>query len=753
MDAVLSGVSETAFCREGDRWFSVHLEQPDVQVVRSPQEQAHFLRGDGRLVFLKDVNLPAALERLRQLSDEEDMLDLALMVMDSNVSPGLRHEAAEVLEEMLASEHLQLFLENLLFSRPLPEETREEKRWEASAGVSLPRVEQLLHRLWDSQTEIDRVFSRWEALSEDLFEARGGKLAAGFMLMEQGWFRKLAMALREDQVAAVTFEALTSLSRFPNGRDIVMQWVHDFKKKTSLPFPKIMPEETQQDNFRERPVVYEGDILENITRQKEAFIQALRDKKEANARQFLEDLLAFQAKHGEPVFAAKTLCDLAIKTREMGLPDWELALTLRAVQTNPEDARAWGQRGDTLARSSLWVETVEAFEQAIQWDPSNVWAKNYRAQALKTLTRLEEALEAYEKIIKEHPENVVARTGRAEVLKTLNRLEEALAAYDETIAAHPENVVARNGRAEVLKTLNRLEEALIAYDETIKEHPENVVVRTGRAEVLKALNRLEEALIAYEETIDAHPENVAARNGRAEVLKALNRLEEALAAYEETIAAHPEDVVARNGRAGVLKTMHRLEEALEAYEEGLARDTEDTYAKNGRGGVLLMMGKLDEAQAQLSLSHAPRTQGDWAAQYLCGVIHLKKGEIDAASRLFSEGMAHAWPIHQDYFRSGLAVARLQQNRLEDAEVALSQVTTPEMTVTSSLLRIHLFSLRDQADRAKAAFQSLKERVTQGLPGMCGVLLDEMDRRLFQKRPGREDHAFLFQQETLCLAMV
>jgi len=471
--------------------------------------------------------------------------------------------------------------------------------WEASYA-------QTVYLNADYEREVHDVFDAWEQIPDRVFEEERNRSFALSTAIREGFFRQLVILRAEHRpINEFLIEARrnAAFSRTRNHRDILRDWLAPLREPKSLT-PTLHGVFDRSDQF-----VAEGDeeaqqwsrgsreLLVQIDRQKAAIVDEMKLRRFDRVERFISDLIDFQLRMGDPIHACKSLCDLAMKAKGLGLQGLQLALTRRSIELKPDDGWSWSQYGDALLRTGQLADALSAYDRAVAYAefPDNVVARNGRAEVLKSQNRLEESLRAYDETIAEFPDNVVARNGRAEVLKSQNRLEESLRAYDETIATFPDDVVARNGRAEVLKSQNRLEESLRAYEETIAEFPDNVVARNGRAEVLKAQNRLEESLRVYEETIAEFPNNVVARNGRAEVLKTENRLEESLRVFEETIAEFPDDVVARTGRAEVLKSQNHLEESLRAYEEIIAEFPADVVAWTGRAEVLKAQNRLEES--------------------------------------------------------------------------------------------------------------------------------------------------------------
>ena len=433
-------------------------------------------------------------------------------------------------------------------------------------------------------------------------------------------------------------------------------------------------------------------------------------------------------------------CGRAEVLKSLGRLEEALAEYDKAIQEFPLDVVPRSGRAEVLKSLGRLEEALTEYDKAIQEFPLDVVPRSGRAEVLKSLGRLEEALTEYDKAVQEFPLDVVPRNGRAEVLKSLGRLEEALTEYDKAVQEFPHNVVSRSGRAEVLKSLGRLEEALTEYDKAVQEFPLDVVPRNGRAEVLKSLGRLEEALTEYDKAVQEFPHNVVSRCGRAEVLKSLGRLEEALTEYDKAVQEFPLDVVPRNGRAEVLKSLGRLEEALAEYDKAIQEFPLDVVPRCGRASVFALLGRYREALA-LVPSESPTTLHEWGSFHIRGMVLLKKGDLDAAIEIFERGTGeNPWIADRKYFRTALAIARLRQKEFQEAV----QVIGDEPTSICQVLRIHAFGGLGDTERAKNAFDQVKDSF---LPNVI-PLRDELAARyvLHVGTGEQRSDVWVFQQE-------
>ncbi|HVR99177.1 MAG TPA: tetratricopeptide repeat protein, partial [Thermoanaerobaculia bacterium] len=251
-----------------------------------------------------------------------------------------------------------------------------------------------------------------------------------------------------------------------------------------------------------------------------------------------------------------------------------------------------------------------------------------------------------------------------------------------------------------------------------------------------------------ESTIRDFPEDVVARNGRAEVLRSLNRLEESLSAYESTIRDFPENVVARNGRAEVLRSLNRLEESLSAYDVIAERFPYDVVARNGRATVLAALGRFEEVLAQLP-DKEPVTDQDWIAYHIRGMVLLRMGKTEEAATVFRKGVNLSPHVdQQDYFRTGLALARLKQRDYTKAVEALDYIETTgaDLEASANLLRLHALGSLGKRSRAVEAYQQVQ---AAGRPELRDVG-EELRRRYIDGQEGRNSEEWILEKETAVL---
>lgn len=691
---------------DGESLQSLEVDEPDKLVPRH-QSELPYLFGEAKdVLILENTTIESVAKALERESNFTWALDLTLISLDSELPDDIRQEALEDLESLFVDGIIIERVENVLYSAPLPEDadlTRAKELCEAK----LKLVQDFLQQLENYQPAIARVVEAWEAIPINKFTSLENKKHFRYVTVKEGLCRDLATM---DSPAVFRLKAglNQSIQQLPNYRQILHEWTKPFRQFRERREVVIEDdEETISDlRFKKRGRIDRKAVLRETFKKKSEITVAMHRRDLALVEYLVDDLMSYQQRYSEPHHVAKSLCDLAMEAKTLGMYSLQFVLTQRSISVAPGDKWSWAQHADALLRMGRLDEALKAYEQADAFG-AGVVAKTGRAEVLKAQGQLSDALTVFAETIKQHPNNIIARTGRAEVLKAQGRWDAALSAFDEVIARHAENAVAKNGRAEVLKAQGRFADALTAYSETIRQHPDNTVAKNGRADVLKAQGRFAEALTAYDETVRQHPDNTVARNGRAEVLKAQGRFAEALTAYSETIRQHPDDVFATIGRAEVLKAQGQFGAALEAFDEAIDQHPYDAVARNGRSCVLVALGRHDEALKSLPTT-PPVDEQDWIAYHIRGMCLLRLGNMDEAVRIFNVGLQNCpFTSQVEYFRSALALWWLWGRDFRKACETLDAITSPLLQPSTNVIRIHAFGAQDNSERALRAYESLE----------------------------------------------
>ena len=496
MHAIVSGRSGRALILDGESLKSFDVDDPSRVVSRHRSELPYLFGEATDLRAIENTTLESVERELQRDCDFTWALDLTLISLDAELPDDIRQEAMEGLDELLTENTTIESLENVLYSKPLPEDSDLRGALEICAG-KLKDVAGFLQRLADHQLLIREVEQAWESIPTKTFGTHENRERFKHAAVKEGLYHTLVTL--ESPALASTFLLKAGLNRtiqqLPNHRQVLQAWTVPFRQTQEMPeVSRDEEEETfAEERFGKRARIDRKAILREAVRRKSVIVDAMHRRDLARVEALIDDLVVFQQSNSESQHTAKSLCDLAMEAKMLGMSSLQLALTERSINIAPGDDWSWAQYGDALLRMGRLDEALKAYEQADAFG-AGVIAKTGRGEVLKAQGRFADAFTAFEEVIRQHPDDVVAKNGRAEVLKAQGRFADAVTAFEEVIRQHPDDVVAKNGRAGVLKAQGRFADALTAFEEVIKEYPENEIAKTGRSCVLFEMGHYQEAL-------------------------------------------------------------------------------------------------------------------------------------------------------------------------------------------------------------------------------------------------------------------
>ncbi len=721
MDAVISGRAGKALLLDGDSLKSFDVDDPSILVSRRQADLPYLFGETQDLRVIENTDIESVQQELKHDCDCNWALDLALISLDAELPDEIRKEAIEGLDELLADSRVVERLENILYARPLPEDADLTGALNLCGETRFSNALALLQRFQERQQLIREISEAWDIIPTHLFGGYDQQAEFQHVAVREGLFRALVIMLESQRKASSLREVSIhlasartnnrtstfllnaglndSIKKLRNYWQVLQHWASSFRQPSDA--PEIEPEVEEGFDEEVSPRRRHGRrvgidrviVLKKVNEKKAVIREAMQRRNFKYVHEMVDDLVSYHLNNSEHKHTAKSLCDLAIEAKELGIYPLQLELTERSVNLAPDDNWSWIQYGD----------------------------------ALLNMQRLDDALKAYQQA-GAFGAGVMAKRGQAEVLKAEGRFEEALSTFNEIIAEYPEAIFAHNSRADLLMMLGNFNESLAAYNDILLRQPEDVVARNGRAEVLRAMGQLDEALTVYNDIIDGYPENIVARNNRDEVLAAKGQLYQTLVTLNDIIDEYPEDAVAEKGRVKVLKDMGRLDNTLVAY--------------NGLSSTLAVSGRYNEA-LQFLPNKGPVILQDWSGYHLLGMILLRTGKESEAIQIFNEGAQNnPWPSSKQYFCNALAITSLKGGDFKEASQTLEEITSPVLQTAANILRIHAFGALGDRQRATAAYN----RLATSPKFVSNELTQELYRRYISGEKPQHDEDWLFDQE-------
>jgi CheY-like chemotaxis protein len=259
VDAVLSGHAGVALLLDGDKLSSLHFEDDGDALPRSPGEVHLLFAGAQDLEFLENVGMEEVRGHLDLAGTRIDALHLALNLLDPELSHETRRYAAEDLEELLADDRIDRWVESVLFAHPLPRSADPVGALSACTGRT-DRARALLERLESLQPVILEVQQAWEAIPARLFATDEDRKHALSVAVKEGLFRDLvARRAAGERVDDFLLKSLMNpaLRQIENAPHVLGWWIADFSEPRNAPLPlereiSYVAEGTEEEHGEER---------------------------------------------------------------------------------------------------------------------------------------------------------------------------------------------------------------------------------------------------------------------------------------------------------------------------------------------------------------------------------------------------------------------------------------------------------------------------------------------------------------------
>lgn len=195
MKAAVSGRAAAAMVLDGDAWFRIDSDEPEVKSA-GPQEWAFVFGVAEDVQYVEARTFEEIRGVLSTAVDEDHALTLALICLDMGSEFRTKVESAQYLEEILSrTATAEPFLWRLFTAKPLPRDASIHDAYRASKDQ--PQLHAFFERLREYQPSIARVYEAWQGLSKDAFgEVNIGELQA-FAIHESIW-QRIVEAVHED---------------------------------------------------------------------------------------------------------------------------------------------------------------------------------------------------------------------------------------------------------------------------------------------------------------------------------------------------------------------------------------------------------------------------------------------------------------------------------------------------------------------------------------------------------------------------
>ncbi len=311
----------------------------------------------------------------------------------------------------------------------------------------------------------------------------------------------------------------------------------------------------------------------------------------------------------------------------------------RALELEPNSARAYFQIGEVLNKLGKWDEAVIAYARALKLDKNIPSIYQKLGNVIQQRIKLDKkrALELYLHAIQQQPENEEVYLKAIEIksdepelyLKLGNillqhkRVDEAIFAYSRAIELQPENSELRLKLGDILIQQEQWDNAIDCYTQAIKVNPNSDSAHLALGKVLIKQNQLDKAVEYLRQATKLNPNLEEPYQYLAEGLCQQGNLDEASIVYFKL-----GEILSKEGR---------LNEAISAFNRTLQINPNYYWAYHCLGNIYVWQDKLDEAV--FAYRKAIELQPDLAASYKnLGDVLAKQGKVEEASEAYRQAL-------------------------------------------------------------------------------------------------------------------
>jgi tetratricopeptide (TPR) repeat protein len=285
---------------------------------------------------------------------------------------------------------------------------------------------------------------------------------------------------------------------------------------------------------------------------------------------------------------AKVLYDLNSHTEALLAYD-------QAIQIQPDYQESWIGRGFVLNKLQRYQEAIYSFDKALKLQPESPQVWNAKGEALSNLKRYDEAIQSYHRAVELQPDYENAWYNKAWALYNLRRYKDALSTYEQVIQLRPNNSLAWYNSGNALVKLNRDRDAFKAYDRAVQYKPNFYQAWLSRGNILISLRRYPEAIDSFKEVLKYNPNNFDALYSQGWALHQMQRYEQAIAFYDRAIAVGRNNYKVWYSRGNSLYNLQKYQEAISAYDRAIRYKKDHSPSWYSKGNALVNLGKDKEA--------------------------------------------------------------------------------------------------------------------------------------------------------------
>ena len=223
MRAIISGQAGVLVLVDNKRVSSRSLDGTDL-IVRQARDIPHLFADATDVVEIEDTSYSEAISRLQTEWQKDRALHLMLLLLDSDVPPGTRRDAADCADQFVSNSVIRQFVLSRFHAAPLPPSADLVGAYDACPAGSF-NLRRLLEQLEASQREIRRIRVAWDSLPEELFASANEKAEFFQAAVESGFLRELAERSPSELTRTIArYSASDQFQEYENCEQLLRTW-------------------------------------------------------------------------------------------------------------------------------------------------------------------------------------------------------------------------------------------------------------------------------------------------------------------------------------------------------------------------------------------------------------------------------------------------------------------------------------------------------------------------------------------------
>jgi tetratricopeptide (TPR) repeat protein len=329
---------------------------------------------------------------------------------------------------------------------------------------------------------------------------------------------------------------------------------------------------------------------------------------------------------------ADELNSLGITLAQEGMRDQAIVSFRRALQIEPDMARAHHNLGIALQENGHLDEAVASYRRALELKPDYASAHNYLGTALKDQGKLDEAVACYRRALELKPDSAESHVNLGAALKDQGKLDEAVACFHRALELNPDYAEAHSDLGAALTGQGKLGEAIACYRRALELKPDLAAAHINLGAALNGLGKLDESLACYRRALELKPDFVEAHVNLGVALKDQGNLDEAAACYRRALELNPDCAEAHNNLGNVLEGMGKLDEAVACCRRALELKPDYAEAHGNLGNALEAIGNLPGAEDSFRAALRYDSRFTFSYYKLAEILGDKLPEQDLAAQ-------------------------------------------------------------------------------------------------------------------------